>query len=553
MPLLVLVLTLAVFLPALDHGFVNWDDDKNLLENPHYRGLGWSELRWMWTNHLTGHYIPITWMSLGLDYALWGMDPAGYHLTNLTLHAVNAVLFYFLMLLLLRMGKPGSDGEENGGLFLGAMFAALFFALHPLRVESVGWVTERRDVLSGFFSLLATFAYLLAAQSGRRRKYYLASLILFVLALLSKEITVTLPALFVVLDIFPLRRLGQPGRWFGPSVRSVWLEKIPFFVISLASCTATWLIGLREGTVTSLTELGWLTRIEISIYGLGFYIRKTLAPFHLSPMYPLTKEKIDPVSWQFILSAAAVLAITVIAILYRRRYPALLAAWLVYGIILLPVLGVVQNGRQIAADRYSYLACLGWALLGGVLVETCWRRWGGRLMGRTLILGAGALTIAGLGVLTSNQLAIWQNSETLWTYALSNEPSLVAYENLGMAVAERGDLQGALENFQQALQIDPNDAEVHNDMGATLIALGKTDTAIPHFREAVRNKPNLANAHYGLGYALSLQGEMGAAIQEYQTALKLNPGYEAARRDLAKARALIYPRGQPPRSEWFEQ
>jgi tetratricopeptide (TPR) repeat protein len=213
----------------------------------------------------------------------------------------------------------------------------------------------------------------------------------------------------------------------------------------------------------------------------------------------------------------------------------------------------VQNGRQIAADRYSYLACLGWALLGGVLVETCWRRWGGRLMGRTLILGAGALTIAGLGVLTSNQLAIWQNSETLWTYALSNEPSLVAYENLGMAVAERGDLQGALENFQQALQIDPNDAEVHNDMGATLIALGKTDTAIPHFREAVRNKPNLANAHYGLGYALSLQGEMGAAIQEYQTALKLNPGYEAARRDLAKARALIYPRGQPPRSEWFEQ
>jgi protein O-mannosyl-transferase len=542
-PLLLLALTLAVFLPALDNGFVNWDDDKNLLDNPHYRGLGWAELRWMWTSHLTGHYIPITWMSLGLDYVFWGMDPIGYHLTNLILHAANTVLFYLLALLLLHMSNPAGSAGEDWGLFLGAGFAALFFALHPLRVESVVWVTERRDVLSGLFCLLATLAYLRAAQQSPHRQHYLACLILFVLALLSKEIAVTLPGAFVVLDIFPLRRLGgAPGRWIGRSVRGVWLEKMPFFLLSLTSCAATWLIGLREGTVASLAELGWLSRIEISIYGLGFYVRKTLAPVHLSPMYALTKEKFDPAGWPFILSAVMVVAVTATAILCRRRYPAPLAVWLVYGLILLPVVGTTQNGRQIAADRYSYLACLGWALLGGVLVQTCWRRWGGQTIGRTLILGMGTLALGGLGFLTSRQVRIWKDSETLWTYVISSEPCPVAYENLGMELAERGDFQEALENFQQALRINPNDAEADNDMGATFIALGKADEAILHFRKALRSKPNLANSHYGLGYALFLQGKLDEAINEYQAALRLKPEYEAARRDLDKARTL---KGKP--------
>src|SRR6266567_3148862 len=225
-PVLIALVTFAAFLPTLQNQFVNWDDDDNFLGNPHYRGLTWTHLRWMWTTHM-GHYIPLTWMTLGLDYLLWGMNPLGYHLTSLLLHAANAVVFFFVVRQLLTRALS-SPSERGDALALSAGVAALVFAIHPLRVESVAWVTERRDVLSGLFYLSAILVYLLACEGGARgRGWYWLSVAVFVCALLSKSMVVNLPVVLLILDVYPLRRLGGAVGWLSESARRVYVEKIP--------------------------------------------------------------------------------------------------------------------------------------------------------------------------------------------------------------------------------------------------------------------------------------------------------------------------------------
>src|SRR5712692_7544996 len=233
-PVLIALVTFAVFLPALQNQFVDWDDAANFLDNPHYRGLGWTHLRWMWTTHL-GHWIPLTWMTLGLDYLLWGMNPLGYHLTNLLLHAANAVVFFFVVRRILTRALP-SPSERGHALAVSAGFAALVFAIHPLRVESVAWVTERRDVLSGLFYVLTIVMYLRACERGTRgRGWYWLSVAVFVCALLSKSMVVNLPVVLLILDVYPLRRLGGDIGWSSEAARRVYAEKIPFVLLAAAA------------------------------------------------------------------------------------------------------------------------------------------------------------------------------------------------------------------------------------------------------------------------------------------------------------------------------
>src|SRR5881396_2782205 len=232
-PLVIAFSTFAAFLPTLQNQFVSWDDDKNFLENPHYRGLGWTQLRWMWTTHL-GHYIPLTWMTLGLDYLLWGMNPLGYHLTNLLLHAANAVVFFFVVRRILTLALLGAS-ERGLALAVSAGFAALVFAIHPLRVESVAWATERRDVLSGLFYLLTILVYLRACERKERgRWWYWLSVALFGCALLSKSMAVSLPVVLLILNIYPLGRLGGSLGWWSEAARRVYAEKIPFVLLAAA-------------------------------------------------------------------------------------------------------------------------------------------------------------------------------------------------------------------------------------------------------------------------------------------------------------------------------
>jgi len=545
------LISLVVFLPALRNGFVSWDDGLNLVENPYFRGFGWPQLKWMWTNHLMEHYVPLTWMSFGLDYVLWKQHGFGYHLTNILLHSVNAGLFSGLALALLKLSRPEhSDRNQQTSLICGAAFAALFFALHPLRVESVAWVTERRDVLSGCFYLLALLAYLrrFPSEPSRpvRREYYWWCLALFVASVLSKEIVVTLPITLLILDVYPLRRLGgAPGRWFGSAARWVWIEKLPFFAVSLADGSMTMYVAVKHHLTDSIQTMGWIPRFAITVYGMAFYLLKTIAPVHLSALYPLTRYKTDTAAAPFLLSAGAVLAITLAAVALRRRFPGLLAVWAVYTATLLPVGGVFHNGNQITADRYTYLSCLGWALLAGAAMAACWRTTFRSPAWRILLSGFSVLLLVALGWQTRAQVRVWHDSETLWRQVVAVEPSPLAFTNLGAAYLTEGDSLGAVDVYRRAVAMDPTYALAHNNLGGAFVDLRRFDDAIREFQIALKLVPDLPTAYIGIGNALRLEGKLDEAIWNYRRALQISPDNPGARHNLEQTLALKQSRSQP--------
>src|SRR5438876_8297786 len=455
-PALIAVVTFATFLPALHNQFVNWDDDKNFLENPHYRGLGWTQLSWMWTTHL-GHYIPLTWMTFGLDYLLWGMNPLGYHLTKLLLHAANAVVFFFITRRLLTRALP-SPSERGHALTVSAAFAALVFALHPLRLESVAWATERRDVLSGPFYLSAVLAYLRACDREERgRGWYWGAVALFAGALLSKSMAVNLPVVLMILDVYPLRRLGGSIGWRSKPARRIYVEKIPFVLLAAVASAIAVMAQFSIHAALPLAQLSVPGRLAVSAYGLSFYLGKMIVPVNLSPLYELPRT-VSPWAMPFILSFGLAVAITAIVLTLRRRVLGLPAAWLAYLVVLLPVLGIFQNGPQIAADRYTYLAGLGWAILAGAGLLSSWSRLPFLLIGLVVIIPVG------LGTLTWNQVHVWHDSKTLWAHALAIDPnSSVAHYNLGGALGQQGKLADAIHHYQRALQITPGDADAQTN------------------------------------------------------------------------------------------
>src|SRR5213594_1155779 len=485
-PVLIALVTFAAFLPTLQNQFVAWDDDKNFLKNPHYRGLGWSHLRWMWTTFNLGHYIPLTWMTFGLDYLLWGLNPVGYHLTSLLLHAANAVVFFVVVRRILTRALPGPS-ERGHALAVSAGFAALVFAIHPLRVESVAWVTERRDVLSGLFYLSAILIYLRTCERGERgRGWYWAAVGLFACALLSKSMVVNLPIVLLILGVYPLRRLGGAIGWWSEPARRVYVEKIPFVLLAAAAAAIAVMAQLSVHAAASLAQLSVPGRVAVSAYGLSFYLWKMVVPLNLSPLYPLSPI-VNPWAMPFILSYTMVLAITAIALALRRRVPGLPAAWLAYVVVLLPVLGIFQSGPQIAADRYTYLAGLGWAILAGAGLLSCWRSSRRSKTGTpaTWLLASLALcVVVGLGVLNWNQVQVWHDSETLWTHALSIDPqSPIAHNDWGTALARQGRLAEAIEHFRQALRLEPNFVDAHYNLGMALAQQGKLAEASEHYRQ----------------------------------------------------------------------
>src|SRR3989475_160290 len=395
---LIAVVTFAAFLPTLQNRFVAWDDGKNLLNNYHYRGLGWTHLRWMWTTH-QGHYIPVTWMTFGLDYLLWGMNPAGYHLTSLLLHAANAVAFFFVVRRILTLALP-SPSERGHALAVSAGFAALVFAIHPLRVESVAWATERRDVLSGLFYLLTILGYLRDCEPGKR---------------------------------------GRGGYW-----------------LSVAVC-----------------------------------VRTTVVPVSLPPLHALAAT-VYPWAMPLRVGYGLVPAFRAIVLARRRRVPGLPVAWVAYIVVLLPVLGIFQSGPQIAAERYTYLAGLGWAILAGAGLLSCWRSSRRSKIGTPatwLLAGIALSVVVGLGVLTWSQAQVWRDSERLWAHTLAIDPnSPLVQNNFGYELYRQGKLAEAIEHYRQALRLKPDYALAHANWGLALIHQGKLAEALEHLQQAGKAK-----------------------------------------------------------------
>src|SRR2546430_1436403 len=354
-PIAVALLTFVVLSPALRNGFVEWDDQINLTSNEEYRGLGAAQLKYFFTTTLMGHYIPLTWLTFGLDYVLWGMTPVGYHLTSLIIFAANAAVLYCVALRLI--GKAAALAGVP--LRVAAVAAPLFFALHPLRAESVAWATERRDVLSGFFFLLTILTYLrMCEASGRRRGWLLAGgAVTYLLALASKGSVMVLPAVLILLDVYPLRHLG----------RRVLVEKIPFVILGLAGAAVAYYAQNANAFLTPLQHYPLTARIGMAFYSLWFYASKTVVPQALGPLYELP-ARVNPLDWPFLGPALAVTVITAALVALRRRWPAGLAVWVYYAIALGPVVGIVHSGYQLANDRYSYLPALGFALIVGATV-----------------------------------------------------------------------------------------------------------------------------------------------------------------------------------------
>lgn len=489
LPALIGLLTFLTFLPALWHAFVEWDDFANFVSNVGYRGLTWTHVHWMLTSIRGGHWIPATWATFGLDHAVWGMDPFGYHLTNVLLHSTNAIVFFFLARSLLRLATPELSATA---LRAGAGAAALLFGLHPLRVESVAWITERRDVLSGLFWLVAVLAYVRAPErEGKKTGPWKAlSLACYQLAVMAKSITVSLPLVLLILDLYPLRRHGA---------RKLLIEKTPYIPIMLFGTFMAFFAAGSGGYLTSLAHLSFLERVAVTSYSLWFYLSRTLVPLGLSPLYELPPSMSAAAS-RFVAPMLIVAAITGTALVFRRRWPALLAAWIAYTVMLSPVSGMLHNGSQLVADRYSYLSCLPWALLFGALVAVIVTRMSAgarRALGWRCAAAVCLIAIAALPVLTWRQLPVWRDGETLWRYTLAVDPDCsMCHYYFGQYLRNRDRPAPAVEHFSRAAELRPalNRLALYRiNRGLAFFAMGELDAAEQDLAVARSVAPALAN------------------------------------------------------------
>src|SRR6266498_3390301 len=543
-PLIVGLTTFGVFLPVLQNQFVNWDDYETLVDNLRYRGLVWPQLRWMFTTFHMGPYQPLSWMTYGLDYLIWGMNPIGYHLTNLILHAANAVFFYCVCRQLIARALSTPD-HGSWRLTTCATFAALFFAIHPLRVESVAWATERRDVLSGFFFLWTIYCYLRANSSSygdsQSKRWLGTALVTYVLSLLAKATAMTLPMILLLLDIYPLRRLdGELRTWWTTTQREVLREKIPFAVLAIAFAIVA-LIGQRHASaLKSLDSYSVESRLAQVFFGVSFYLWKTLIPVRLSPLYEISPQ-FSLWNPEILAGAAATIIITVALYRLRKQLPAGLACWAYSVVTLAPVLGIVSIGPQVVAERYSYLSCLSWAVFAGgmfffILPESAQQK--ARVKTGLIAISAAIIILMVFTFLTWKQTAIWQNTATLWSHVLKLDPnSSIAHYNLGLLLAMRGDIKDSLEEFQKAVEIDPNYAKAFFNLGRAYAREGEFEKATQNYRQAAKLNPDEIEILSGLAGALVRQGQLAEAVAYFQKIVALKPELADAHVNLARALA----------------
>jgi tetratricopeptide (TPR) repeat protein len=513
--------TLAAFWPVIHNDFVSYDDRDYVTENPHVLGgLTWANAGWAFRAGHAGNWHPLTWLSHMVDVQLFGLRPGWHHLISLLFHTASAVL---LLLLLQRLT----------GAFWRSVCVSALFALHPLHVESVAWVAERKDVLSAFFLLLTLAAYgryaevqslksKVQSQQPRNTQhatrnthqascYYLLSLFLFALGLMSKPMLVTLPAVLLLLDFWPLRRLHSA------TVGRLVVEKVPFLALSVASSVLTFLVQQRAGAVSSLDALSLGFRLSNALISYGRYAIQMLWPAKLAVFYPLPHEW--PAEW--VVGAALVLAgLSVLALYRARKAPYLAFGWFWYLGMLVPVIGIVQVGQQALADRYTYLPLI------GLFVAIVWSaaeipaRWPGT---RSWLAVCVAAVIAACAVLTWNQTGHWRSSASLFEHALAvTRDNAVAHNNLGVNLLDAGNLAAAEPHFAEAVRIKATYPDGLGNLGLCRARQGRLEEAAELFQRSLKSKPT-GSVHYNYANLLSQQGDLDQAEAHYQAALQLQP------------------------------
>jgi tetratricopeptide (TPR) repeat protein len=522
---LVLVVAM-VFGQTLRHDFVNFDDDAYVYESPHIiQGLTYRSIAWAFTHSHAGNWHPLTSISHMLDCQMYGLQPAGHHFTNLVLHAATAVLLFLVL--------RGLTGD-----LWPSAFVAVVFAIHPLRAESVAWVAERKAVLSGLFFMLTIGAYVWYARHPFSPARYLVVVVVFALGLMCKPSLVTLPFLLLLLDYWPLRRFdpppvrqneNQPGRRRILARRVV--EKLPLVALIVPCCVTTFLmqrIGMRP-----LTVIPFAARVANALVSYIAYLGQYFYPVNLVAFYPHPGGAL-PI-WKPAGAALVLVAISVAALVWRRAHPYVLIGWLWYLGMLVPVIGLVQVGRQQMADRYTYLSQIGISIAlawGIVYLSRSWSR-------RRSVLGCAAvLVIASLMVISWRQTSYWRDSTTLWTHAVQCNPrNYLAHVNLGNVAVQRGRIDEAIGCYRRALEIDPGYPLTHCNLGQTLLMRHREEEAVEHLQKAMELDPQLAGAYYNLANVMVQRKQLDQAVVYYRKTVEINPDFASAHNNLGAALA----------------
>jgi tetratricopeptide (TPR) repeat protein len=540
--ILLVLLTGWLFFPTIHNNFVNYDDPEYITANVHVQsGLTWDTVRWAFAGvEEAAFWAPVTMLSHALVWQVVGSKPWGHHLANVVLHAVNTGLVFLVL-------------RRLTGATWRSLFVAALFGVHPLRVESVAWVTERKDVLSASFWMLSLWTYARFVEESKAQKatsmvFYGGALGFYALGLMSKPMLVTVPILLLLLDYWPLRRNAECGQGREVSIRGrnwTWLvaEKAPFFVLAAAASAVTFIFQNRGGAVATLAGVPLVARVENVPVSYCRYLGKLFWPMDLAVFYP------HPGHWPMgtvFASSLLLTGVSIAAITMRRQHPYVFVGWFWFVVALLPVIELVQTGLQSMADRFVYVPLIGILLVltwGTCELTRQWRYQKGFLS------SAAAAAILICIPLTRQQIGYWKDSETLFLHAtVVTENNYLAENNLGVALADKGRWDEAIKHYQKglgmepALEIAPNYAEAHNNLGLALIQKGQMDDAIAHYRRALELKPSFAAAMDNLGVALAKRGQVEEATALFQKALEIRPEFAEAHYDLGLA---LLQRGQP--------
>jgi len=497
------VAILAVYGGIWTHDFINYDDPSSVTDNPRVRdGFTWGGVEWAFTSMDDANWFPLNRLSHMLDCQLFGLSSGPHHLVNVVLHVFNSLLLFMILKRMTKARWPSA-------------FVTLAFALHPLHVESVAWVAERKDVLSALFWFLTIWAYLNYVERPTRLRY-LAVVGWFVCGLMSKPMIVTLPFALLLIDFWPLHRIQQ-------SVSRAIIEKLPLIGLSAGASVITYIAQARSGAVAVTDHVPLVARLENALISYWVYIEKFIWPTNLAVFYPYQEAS----SWEWILGGTAISTMTVFAVQQRERRPFLAVGWLWYLGTLVPVIGLVQVGSQSRADRYTYIPLVGISIIiawgAGELIKSR----------RALIAAAVTVTLIWSG-LTWRNLQNWQNSETLFVHALqTTDHNYVAYNNLGSILQGQGRVEEAAAAFERAVKIQPESPEALDNLGEALTRLGKDDEAITHLLAATRIRPDFVKGHIDLGSAFMRAGRVDQAAAQFHEALRLDPACSEAEYRLA--------------------
>jgi protein O-mannosyl-transferase len=516
--------TLTTYAGSLQNGFVNFDDDKYVFDNPRLQqGLSLSGIRWAFATTEFSNWHPLTWLSYELDYSMFGLEPTGYHATNLLLHCANTVLLFHALT------------SMTGAASRSAVVAALF-ALHPLHVESVAWVAERKDVLSGLFLMLTLWAYHCYAMAPGWRRYLVVAAA-FALGLMAKPMLVTLPCVLLLLDFWPLQR-WRSNRWSW-----LCLEKTPLLALTLVSCFVTYQVQRETGALKTAEQLSFAARLANVPVAYFRYFAKTVWPGGLAVYYPHPQSASSLT--MTMATGIGLLIASAVVIWSARRFPYLAVGWFWWLGMLIPVIGVIQVGGQAYADRYMYLPLIGLAMAAVWAVDEMANRgrWPAWLAPATAV----TLLVA-LAVVSRQQIAYWHDGVSLWQRAIAvTTPNPVAFNSLGVALAEENRLSEAREVLEKGIAVAPDDEHCRLNLGLVYLRLRKFDSARSEFQEALRANPASLAAHYNLGVIAGRQGETQTAVEHFQEVLKIDPNY--VRAHLQLARALVR-QGRVQEAEW---